>query len=61
MITENIVLVAGVHGFSGHATAECWTRVPGTQVLGCRGAPHLWRRALRALVPICTGLFSCQV
>jgi nucleoside-diphosphate-sugar epimerase len=34
MITENIVLVAGVHGVSGHAAAEYWTRVPGTQVFG---------------------------
>lgn len=41
MITENIVLVAGVHGVSGYAAAEYWTRVPGTQVFGVsrRSAP----------------------
>jgi nucleoside-diphosphate-sugar epimerase len=39
--TNATVLVAGVHGVSGRAAAECWASVPGTKVYGLsrRSAP----------------------
>jgi nucleoside-diphosphate-sugar epimerase len=39
--TQNVILVAGVHGVSGRAAAEHWVSIPGTRVYGLsrRSAP----------------------
>ncbi|MBV9997660.1 MAG: SDR family oxidoreductase [Verrucomicrobia bacterium] len=34
MPIRNVVLVAGIHGVSGRAAAECWASLPDTQVYG---------------------------
>ncbi len=41
MPTKHVVLVAGVHGVSGHAAAAHWSKVPDTRVYGLsrRSAP----------------------